>query len=198
MKSSFIRHHLLLEEIKNWYVEIKRIGRICQSKIKTDSIATTHLRHSVRCDPFSTMKSFSSIHLEESSVTSKGEALSHSRHLKVHLAARRMGGFPSYLASIKAGRSPSLSLRGKREVEEPRWKFHLAQDTDSHWFLVLASVSGRSQTHWTRKRVLIVREKRNLGGQNVREKRPADTDGGYRQTCKMSVGKINSSPVHLI
>lgn len=86
------------------------------------------------------------------------------------LGSETDGGFPSYLALIEAGRSPSLSSRGKREVQVPRWKFHLARNTDSHWFLVLASVSGRSQTHWTRKRVLIVWEKRNPGGQNVRSK----------------------------
>lgn len=108
-------------------------------------------------------------------------------------------GRVSFVSRFDQSRSITVTfLARKTRVEEPRWKFHLAQDTDSHWFLVLASVSGRSQTHWTRKRVLIVREKRNLGGQNVREKRPADTDGGYRQTCKMSVVKINSSPVHLI
>ncbi|CAL1685056.1 unnamed protein product [Lasius platythorax] len=136
------------------------------------------------------MKSFSGIHLVESSATSKRKALFHSRHLKVHLAARRMGGFPSYLASIKAGRSPSRSSRGKREVEEPRWKFHLVRDTDSHWFLVLASVSGRSQTRWTRKRVLIVREKRNPGGQNVRSKQTPMVVMDERARCPWS--RMNS------
>lgn len=170
MKSSLIEYHLLLKWIKNWRIEIKRIRPFVSWRLKLiQSQRLVCVISYQRCrDPFSTMKSFSGIHLEESSVTSKRKALSHSRHLKVHLAARRMEGFPSYLASIKAGRSPSLNSRGKREVEEPRWKFHLVRDTDSHWSLVLASVSGRSQTHWTRKRVLIVREKRNLGGQNVR------------------------------
>ena len=69
-------------------------------------------------------------------------------------------------------RSITVSVsRGKREVEESRYKIPpFEQSTNGHWFLVLASVSGYSQTHQTRKRVLIVRQKRNLGDQNVRRK----------------------------
>lgn len=169
IKSSFIEHHLLLKGIKNWHVEIKRIGFVNWRLKLIQSQRLVYVIPYQRCrDPFSTMKSFSSIHLEESFVTSKREALSHSRHLKVHLAARRIG--ISFVYRFDQSRSIAVIELAKktREVEEPRWKFHFARNTDGHWFLVLASASDRSQTYWTRKRVLIVQEKRNLGGQNVR------------------------------
>jgi len=80
------------------------------------------------------------------------------------LAARREGSI-----SVRSPVDHRHRIREENaRLKSQGAKFYLRRGTDDHCFLVLASVSGYSQTHWTRKRVLIVRQKRNLSGQNVR------------------------------
>lgn len=172
MKSSLIEYHLLLEWIKNWHIEIKRIKSFVSRRLKLIQSQRLVSRRFVPTIPRPVFND--EVVLGHPSRGIVGDIEEKSSSLSLSTFESSLGSETNGRLSFVSRFDQSQSITVTEFARKTRgWRTEMeippcVRDTDSHWSLVLARVSGRSQTHWTRKRVLIVREKRNPGGQNVR------------------------------